>query len=210
MKSFNNQIILVKSLTKYKKQVSKNLRADNIEDELIRIQDSINGQMKICYTQALQETDNECLELERIKFLLEINEVQEARIFLDNMIKKYPKNIEAYLYKGIREIYLANILEDEKSFDKIIDLFDEAISLQPENVQLYENKARHLEKQQKWVEALKCINQALSKSPDSLHYYLQKFKPLQKLNLIKTARQCCRMIPNVYYDTDQEMEQCDF
>ncbi|CAD8195506.1 unnamed protein product [Paramecium octaurelia] len=92
-----------KSLRKYKKEVSKKYRANDSNDELNRIYDWINEQLKICYTQLLQETDEECLELERIKFLYEINDVQEARIFLDNMIKKHPENIEAYLFKGIRE-----------------------------------------------------------------------------------------------------------
>ncbi|CAD8071104.1 unnamed protein product [Paramecium sonneborni] len=195
--------MLVKAMTKYKQNLLKQYDESNQESKFKILYDQTNEQIRQCYNEGILETDEETLQRFRIDFLLEINEKQEAIYFTDKYIEKYPKNVEGYQYK-------ANILFEEKKFEQIIELYDQAIFHSPTNFQLQYEKALYLEKQERWVDALKCINLALKISPQSLHLYLQKFQSLAQLNHFKKARQCCRMIPNLYYDTDQEMAQCDF
>ncbi|CAD8130651.1 unnamed protein product [Paramecium sonneborni] len=104
--------------------IKKIIQIEQVLINIINYQDQIIEQILLCYIQALQETDDENLKTQRIKFLyqyklilitIDINQKLKIVHFIDKQLLRDIQKIQKYIqYQRYKRIYLAKILQQEK------------------------------------------------------------------------------------------------
>jgi len=111
---------------------------------------------------AVQETEKARQEAEKLNYqgltLMEIGKYDEARLYFDKALEKYPKYVIALYNKGFA-------FHSQHLFEKAIPWYDKALEIDPENVDALNGKGNVLTSLGKYEDAMKYFDKAIEINP---------------------------------------------
>lgn len=113
-------------------------------------------------------------------FFFDIEKTEDAIMFLNKSLDITPKNIETLLNKG----YISEKIDDVEESNKC---YDEILAINGSNKFALNNKAHNLNREGKFVEALKLANKALDIDPNFIVAIMTKVEALNGLKKSKEA-----------------------
>ncbi len=91
-----------------------------------------------------------------------------ALIIFDDLIKKYPTNIQTYLYAG-------SVCLEEGEYDASLHYVNQGLTIEPSNATLLYYKGAALVEKEDLVEGCRCLNKAFANGIDDAGEYLKEY-----------------------------------